>query len=474
MKKITALILVFVSVTAGAQVKDVIQETEFINSIFVATAPGHPNGEKTSATIGQVGGSLKSSDKRIELIFPPDALTSDKQISIQPITNLAQEGIGKGYKMEPSGIQFEKPVQLIYHYMDAETKGDSPELMGLATQDDKGFWHQLSKLTYDTIAKTISGYIKHFSLYNPQWKIYFKPLHSKVKVLKEVKLLLFIAPIEGGNPEPGEISNALDYVFGDETWWSTLKWYVNAVPNGNSSVGFVIVQSLLNQKYKAPAQVPENNPVEIYLEIHSPNTVTKKPFRKSCEVLVYDNAYEVSMKAELKGGSGASWGGVATYRDEGSFVLSMEKNKPVYIVTDNKLETVTYSTCPDRIILNPATCTGILHVAGSKQIKITPANPPAQPYPIVEIWFAQYPIELTRFTFNCPPPPSARGHSKGKVDLTTSAPGLPPPLLTFFGMPALPTYIKFIAKDEEQILMEQGSPGSEIYYKFSVQKVKGN
>jgi hypothetical protein len=469
MKKIFAFTFLFASIAVSGQTKDFIQASDLIKSIFIATGPGQPNGEKTAATIGQSGGSLKSSDNRIELIFPAGALSSDKQISIQPITNLAQGSIGKGYKMEPSGIQFEKPVQLIYHYTNAETEGDSPELIGLATQDDKGFWHQLNKLTHDTVAKTITGYIKHFSLYNPQWKIYFKPQDSKVKVSKEVKILLFIAPIEGGNPEPDEISQALAYVFGDETSWSTLKWYVNAVPNGNSSVGFVITQGLLNQKYKAPAQVPVNNPVEIYLEIHSPNTVTKTPFRKSCEVLVYDNAYEVSMKAELKGGSEAAWGGIATYRDEGSFVVSLEKNKPQYVVADNKLETVTYSTCPDRVITNPTTCTGILHVAGTRQIKVTPANPPGQPYPIVEIWFAQYPTELTRFTFNCPPPPSAKGRSKGNVGLET---GAPPPMLMFFGMPALPTYIKFIAKGEEQIILEKGSPGSEIFYKFSVRKVK--
>jgi hypothetical protein len=189
--------------------------------------------------------------------------------------------------------------------------------------------------------------------------------------------------------------------------------------------------------------------------------------------LVYDNAYEVRMKAELKGGSQEAWGGIVTYKDEGSFIVSMEKNKP-YIVATNNLESVSYSTCPERVITNPTTCTGILHVAGTRQIKVTPANPPGQPYPIVEIWFAQYPVELTRFTFNCPPPPSTKGRSKGKVDLTTSYGGQPSPMLMFFGMPALPTYIKFIAKDEEQIIMEQGSPGSEIYYKFWVKKVEGN
>ena len=469
MKIIIVYILLLSPKMLSSQIKDSLPENDLIKTIFIATAPGEPNGEKTTAKIGTEGGSLKSSDNRIELIFPPGAVSSENMISIQPVTNMAQGGIGKGYRMEPSGIQFAQPVQLIYHYTDMETEGDSPELMGLATQDENGFWHQLNKLSADTIAKTITGNIKHFSLFNPQWRILLQPRYPKVKVSKEDRIILAIAPIERGRPEPGEIDAAFDFVFG-EMGEFTRKWYVNGVLNGNSSVGSMINQSILNEHYKASAQVPDNNPVKISVEIYSRNTVTRMPFRKSCNVLVYDNAFEVKMISTIKSGTEKNWGGVVTYKDEGSFTVSMEKNKPTIVNFENKLEKLVNNCVKE--ILNPTTCTGIFHIAGIKLIRVTPANPPGQPYPVVEISFIPYPIELTRFKFTCPPPPGARGHSKGIIDLTTSAPGQPPPLLMMFGMPALPSYIKFIAKEEEQVLMEMGSPGSELYYKIWVRKME--
>ncbi|MGZ5135736.1 MAG: hypothetical protein ACXWCG_11320, partial [Flavitalea sp.] len=180
--------------------------------------------------------------------------------------------------------------------------------------------------------------------------------------------------------------------------------------------------------------------------------------------LVYDDAYEVTMVAAMIGGSREAWGGVVTYRDAGSFVVSLKENPPAIISINNQLEVVTDNCL--KIVTNKTTCTGLLHVAGSRAIRVTPANPPSQPYPIVEIWFVQYPTELTRYKFLCPPPPSAKSSSEGEVSMASIA------MLSMFGSPSLPHYIKFVAKDEEQTILEKGSPGGEIYYKFSVKKIQ--
>ena len=45
-------------------------------------------------------------------------------------------------------------------------------------------------------------------------------------------------------------------------------------------------------------------------------------------------------------------------------------------------------------------------------------------------------------------------------------------MLMFMGKPAIPQYIKFIAKDEEQIIMESPKGVKEIYYKIWVKKIK--
>jgi hypothetical protein len=48
--------------------------------------------------------------------------------------------------------------------------------------------------------------------------------------------------------------------------------------------------------------------------------------------------------------------------------------------------------------------------------------------------------------------------------------------MMFFGMPALPTYIKFEAKDGEQVILESPQNANTgdgyIYYKFTVRKIQ--
>jgi hypothetical protein len=120
----------------------------------------------------------------------------------------------------------------------------------------------------------------------------------------------------------------------------------------------------------------------------------------------------------------------------------------------------------EKVILNPNSNTGIFHVIGASQIRVTAANPPAQPYRVVEIAFLPCPTELTRFRFICPPPPgSLPGASTGKIDLSQMT------MMMFMGRPSLPQYLKFIANDEEQVILASPPGVTEIYYKIWVHKV---
>jgi hypothetical protein len=452
MKKINVFTFLLFSMIASSQ--GVTTQDTVIR--FGITGRGKPDGEKTEMKIGKEGGSFTSSDGKVRLIFPEGALSKKTTISIQPTTNLGPNSNGKAYQMEPSGMNFQQPVQIIFYYTGDETEGSLPGLMGIALQDDKGLWSPLNNVELDTVLKTVKAGIIHFSSYINYATAKIEPSSAKVKVNGSLRLRIIytadpdddlLSPLGTTEPNYNEI------------------WSANGIPRGNSAVGLISVSQNKSAIFQAPAQVPQQNPVAV--SVQASYSGKRNASTLVSNITIYDDAYEIKMVATLKGGSPEAWGGIVTYRDEGSFIVSLEKNKPAVINIKNKLEIVT-DNCLKRIS-NPTTCTGILHVAGARQIKVTPANPPGQPYPIVEIWFAQYPTELTRFTFDCPPPPSTKGRSRGEVGLAT---GTPPPLLMFFGMPALPTYIKFIAKDEDQIIMEKGSPGSEIYYKFSVRKIK--
>ncbi len=424
------------------------------------TAIGKPDGEKASMVIGKDGGSFTSSDGKLRLVFPEGALPKKTTISIQPVTNEAPNGNSKAYQMEPSGIIFKKPVQLVFYYNDNETEGNSPSLLGMAMQDEKGNWSSLNKAVTDTVLKTITADIHHFSSYtNYRWAKII-PASAKVKVNGSLRLnIRVLVPLDESDDD--ELSS-----LGGVEEEANEAWSVNAIPKGNNIVGLVSASQNKSAIYQAPAIVPDQNPVAVTVEHQYTNKFVKRygNLKLVSNITVYGDAWEVKMVAAMIGGSPAAWGGVTTNRDEGSFIVSLEKNKPAIINIKNQMEVMT-DNC-QKIILNPNSNTGIFHVVGSRQIKVTPANPPGQLYPIVEVFLIPYPIELTQFKFICPPPPGTiGGPSMGKIDLSQMA------VMMFMGKPALPQYIKFIANDQEQVMMQSPPGVREIYYKVWVKKI---
>jgi len=431
-----------------------------VNAVKPAiTAMGKPEGEKVSMEIGKDGGSFTSSDGKVRLVFPAGALSKKTTISIQAVTNELPNGNSKAYQMEPSGIIFKQPVKLIFYYNNNETEGNAASLLGMAMQDEKGSWSSLNKAVTDTVLKTITADIRHFSSYaNYRWaKIY--PATARVKVNGSLRLnIRVLVPLDESDDD--ELSS-----LGGVEEETNEIWSVNAIPKGNSIVGFISASQNKSAIYQAPAIVPDQNPVAVTVEHQYTNQFVKRygNLKLVSNITVYGDAWEVKMVSAMIGGSPAAWGGITTNRDEGSFIVSLEKNKPAIIDIKNQMEVMT-DNC-QKIILNPNSNTGIFHVVGSRQIKVTPANPPGQPYPVVEVFFIPYPIELTQFRFICPPPPTARETVTGKIDLSQMT------MMMFMGKPALPQYIKFIANDQEQVMMQSPPGVKEIYYKVWVKKL---
>ncbi len=160
MKEIITAVYLFFSFAVSAQ-KNAAADT---TAGSVITKAGKSEGEKTEINVTKnEGGSIKSSDGKIELIIPEGAVSKKTLITIEPVTNLMANGNGKAYHLEPSGIQFEKPLQLILHYDEEQIKDSTQLLLGIAMQDESGQWFGLKEFSIDTIAKTISGNINHFS-----------------------------------------------------------------------------------------------------------------------------------------------------------------------------------------------------------------------------------------------------------------------------------------------------------------------
>lgn len=464
MKKIASFILLFVSVNVSAQ-NDAAEDTA---TTPVITAVGEPAGRKTEIKINKDGGSLKSSDGMAELIFPPGAVSKKTDISIQPITNLMTNGNAMAYRFEPSGIQFQKPVQVIFHYDEDETKDSMQLLLGIAMQDTKGQWLSLNKFDLDTVAKTISGSINHFSDWSSFSELRIDPGYARIKINKTKGLEITNVSASPAGPGDGDILSPLS----SKKIPGRVIWHANEILNGNSVVGTISASTRTIAKYKAPEQVPVNNPVAVtatllgfvYKTKIKGQVVTFENLKLVSNILVYDDAYEVSMITEIQDPTGTCLGGT-TYRDTGSFVVSMNGREARVIekVNKNISASLNYSggRCWNYRILKPGT--GNIHIAGTPVIKVTPPTVPGKSA-MIEISFRRNPAIFPLFEITCkcddaPGGPITSTNGKGIMMMA----GL---------LPSYPQLIEFEAKEGEQIILERGHPGAPLYVKVTVEKIK--
>jgi hypothetical protein len=225
-----------------------------------ATEVGTPNGPPLTVSIGTGGGSIMFPDSSIQLIVPAGALGSSTDITLQPITNFCHNGSGDAFRITPSGLTFSQPVTLKFRYDEAMLSGSHGALMGIARQDAGGLWRYMNSVSNDTVNRVISCDISSLSgspgdnSGEGDWSIFdivhIEPRFRDLRVNETLQLEVKYAwPDEVGELVP--LPKPVD------------SWFANAVHNGNSQHGFLLNQNNQTVTYKAPAQVPSQNPVQI-------------------------------------------------------------------------------------------------------------------------------------------------------------------------------------------------------------------
>lgn len=206
--------------------------------------------------IGPAGGEITSADGRLKLVFPAGAMTEEDQVSIYPITNENPLGTGVGYRLEPHGVQFQKPVQVIFNYSDEDHKHSLPEMLGIAYQDERRIWNAVGGVL-DKANKTYTVTTDHFS----DWSFFetcklvasANTVGVNGTVQLKVESAAFLVPLVPG--ENGEIGDVIDYTPEYVKKWK-LSGAGNLTPNKAQAV------------YKAPATVPNlPNPVAVSVEL---------------------------------------------------------------------------------------------------------------------------------------------------------------------------------------------------------------
>jgi hypothetical protein len=457
MKKISAVTLLLFSIIASAQ-NEVAEDSTAKPAI---TAIGIADGLKTETKIGKEGGRLASSDGKIELIVPQGAVSKKISFRILPITNMIPNGNGKAYRLEPSGIQFQKPVQLIFHYTEEESADSMQLLMGIAMQDNTGQWYGLRKFTLDTIAKTISGNINHFSDWSKFESIKLYPPHFRLKVKKVHDLSIDLISSEEEDLPPLYSDELFPLLKSKLPWAVTYK--ANEITNGNTAVGTIAVHEKRSITYKAPDLVPAKNPVALTAKLtgisYKYKGIIFRDLTLVSNILIYDDAYEVKMISVVNGMAGSVLG-ACRYKDMGSFVVSLngKDSKVIEKVNNNTAAELDYKGQCRVVTIKPGS--GNIHIAGRQVIKITPPSSP-NGSPTIEITFSRYPTIFPLLEFTCPD-----GNRGTFTSTNAKANGLAAGMLA-----AAPQQIKFEAKDGEQIQVI-GEEGSGIYFKYIITRLK--
>ena len=299
MKKILSVSLLFFSLNVHAQIDSTNVSADTSKIKFIeppdSTGFGTPDGQLTSKDIGLAGGTIVSADGRVELIFPPDALTANTNISIQPITNLAPNGAGKAYRCEPSGIQFKKLEQFVFHYTKQEADACPADLMNLASQDDTGKWTFSKYENWDSTKRILKGSIHHFSSFGSSNGMMIRP--DKEMIIAEGRVNInFFDRYRTAQSGPF-LGNS------DRQSIGSRYWAVNGIREGDESVGYAGPGTLTSLgAYTAPRIMPRQNPVIItlFFEYHSELLEANIWGVVSCKVLVYDE-YKIEIMSTYTG-----------------------------------------------------------------------------------------------------------------------------------------------------------------------------
>jgi hypothetical protein len=267
------------------------------------TAIGTPVGEVASKTIGAAGGSLSSADGKISLTIPAGALSEDKTITIQEITDELKGGL-KAYRFTPDGLQFATPARLEFHYDETTFEGSAPEATGIAFQTSQRMWTDAGNVTVDAATRTLRVDIPHFSdwAFYEQW--YITPTQAEVKVGGTLQLTVYRrAPKETCSPKNSEpLPDCLIPM--PDTLYKVTQWDVNGVPGGGVH-GILTGSEQYNARvtYNAPKNIPSPNPVTVKATID---------LSKQGKGLLYLLASIKVLPAE------STWQGTITYSESGS------------------------------------------------------------------------------------------------------------------------------------------------------------
>jgi hypothetical protein len=130
-----------------------------------------PNDAKNSKVIGTAGGMVASNDNNLTVTIPAGSFDQNTKVTVNSSsTNTNPEGVGTMYSIESDAKQFDKPVQLTFHYADnALSNGNIAEMLTVSYREDGGPWMKQPNAQLNKADKSLTVSTNHFS----DWTVSF-------------------------------------------------------------------------------------------------------------------------------------------------------------------------------------------------------------------------------------------------------------------------------------------------------------
>ena len=219
------------------------------------TDKGMPVGTPTMATIDSAGGMLSSADGVLDVTIPAGALAMPTVITIQPITNMAPNGVALGYRLSPEGMTFATPATLTFHV-------DRPDDLFVATQHDDNTWWSPPHQTFATGVITVPA--PHFSDWSLSATLYLTPQQKRVRTKASATFTakVLVKSQVTADGEDLAIPEAIDIDDPDTSLPGMRTWAVNGKSPGDATIGNVV-----DGVYTAPATPPSPRDVTISVAV---------------------------------------------------------------------------------------------------------------------------------------------------------------------------------------------------------------
>jgi hypothetical protein len=120
---------------------------------------------KNSKVIGTAGGTVASNDNNLTVAIPEGIFDQNTKVTVNSASsNENPNGVGTMYSIESDVKQFDKPVQLTFHYADnALSNGNIAELLTISYREDGGPWKIQPNAQLNTTDKSLKVSTNHFS-----------------------------------------------------------------------------------------------------------------------------------------------------------------------------------------------------------------------------------------------------------------------------------------------------------------------